>query len=151
MESQEDLSTNDWFAASAERVNSLAALYDAGQYALAIYVAGVSAECLFRAFRRRTGLPPRFDHNLKALSEEAGFPQLIPTRRREAYDSALIRLIVGWENKHRYRSEASMLRWLKARKLDRKIKGSAVKENARRMTVSAAEIFLIGETRWTKQ
>ena len=146
-----DLNADDWFAASAERARSLLALYDSRQYVLAMYVAGLSAECLFRAFRERARLPLRTDHNLAELSEEAGFPGTAPISQREVCKAAIGRLIAGWENKHRFRSGVAMRRWLKSKKLDRKIKGDPVKENARRMIESALELFGIGEELWTKR
>ena len=145
-----DLSAEDWFRAASERANSLTALYDIREYALAMYVAGLSAECLFRAHRERLGLPARTDHNLSELAAEAKFAASIPKSDRAAYELAMGRLIAGWENKHRFRSGESMRRWLKLRKLDRKIKGDPLKENARRMIGGAVALFNIGAKLWTK-
>ena len=146
-----DLNTDDWFAVASDHVDSLLLLYDNHRYALSMYVCGLSAECVFRAFRQRAGLAPRFDHNLQELAEEAAiFPPFKSTAESAAFQACVNRLAARWENKHRFRSGTAMRRWLKSHALDRQIKGDYLKENARRMAADAGKIFELGVLRWTK-
>lgn len=108
-------------------------------------------ECLFRAFRAKAGLPFTSDHRLDVLAEQGGFPDLIPAADRERYDAAIGRLVATWENKHRFRSRAAIERFLKSRKLDRKIKGEYVKENARRSVESPLTVFNLGASAWDRR
>jgi hypothetical protein len=142
------LSANDYLDAARQYAVALLELYRIEQYALTVYVSGLAAECLFRAFRAKKGLPFRSDHALHSLAREAGFPELIPGGEREKFDAALASLIVGWQNAHRFRSKEVMLRFMKSRKLDRKIKGDVVKERARRLCSSAVQLISLGERQW---
>jgi hypothetical protein len=142
------LTDDDYFDAAREHVSSLSGLYNEGHYALAIYVAGLAVESLFRAFRAKRKLPFRSDHPLKPLAEEAGFPALVPDRDRVRFDAALSDLIVSWRNAHRFRSNSAMRRFLNRLSLDRGIKGDFVKEWARRITSASIELVTLGEKRW---
>lgn len=141
---------DDYLAAAEEHAAALPPIYARGNYALAIYVSGVSVECLFRAYRSKRGLPPRFDHHLAPLSEEAGFPDLLPRADQSAYDAALSTLIAGWRNAHRFRSNEAMRRFLKGMELDRRIKGNYLKENANRMASAAITLVGLGVQQWQR-
>jgi hypothetical protein len=117
---------------------------------LTIYVAGLAAECLFRAFRAQKGLAFRSDHSLEALSRDAGFPGLIPSADRTRFDAALVDMILGWQNSHRFCSENAIRTYIKRRGLDRGVKGDAVKELARRLSSGAVELVQLGVMQWTK-
>lgn len=143
-----ELSPIEYFAAAQDHARALPAIYATGHYALTIYVSGVAAECMFRAFRAVKGLPFRSDHALKSLSDEADFPSLVPTGSRPRFDTALGELIVVWRNSHRFRSNDAMRRFLKRLKLDRGVRGDFLKENARRVSSSAIELMGLGARRW---
>ena len=123
-------------------------LYRDGHYALTTYVSGLSVECLFRGFRAKKGLPFRSDHSLEPLSEEAGFPELVPALDRQQFVTAFGELLLRWRNSHRFRSNDVLRRYLKGLKLDRGIKGDFVKENARIASSAAIEVIGIGVRLW---
>jgi hypothetical protein len=139
---------DDYIAAAGEYVATLSPLYARGDYSLTIYVSGLSVECLFRAYRKKRGLPFRSDHHLGSLAKEAGFPDLLPDTDRKRYDAALGTLITGWRNAHRFRSRDAMRRFLKGLELDRWIKGDYLKENARRISSAAIALVGLGVQRW---
>ena len=143
-----ELDADDYFAAAADHVEALPAIYNQGHYALAIYAAGVAVECLFRAFRERKGLPFRSDHPLSELALEAGFPDILPSRHRPRFHAALGGVSVRWRNSHRFRSNDAMRRFVKGLKLDRGIRGDFFKENARQASSSAVELINLGAKQW---
>ena len=142
------INATDYFQAALDHADSLATLYAGGHYALTLYVSGLAAECLFRAFRAKKGLPFRSDHSLELLAKEAGFPDLVPQGRRERYDAALSNLIIRWHNVHRFRSNVAAQRFLKDRKLDRKIDGNYLKTNAKLLSSGAIELVNLGVLKW---
>jgi hypothetical protein len=143
-----ELDADDYLAAAEEHAGALSPLYARGDYALAIYVSGLTVECVFRANRSKKGLAFRSDHLLGPLAKEAGFPDLLPHADRSAYDAALSTLITGWRNAHRFRSNEAMRRFLKGLELDRHIKGDYLKENARRMSSAAITLVGLGVQQW---
>jgi hypothetical protein len=143
-----EINAADYLDASRDHASSLAGLYNGGHYSLTLYVSGLVAECLFRAFRAKRGLPFTSDHVLQSLAEEAGFPELIPTPDRERFDAALSDLVVSWRNNHRFRSNRATRRFLKDMKLDRNIKGDFLKENARRISSGAIDLLTVGVLKW---
>jgi hypothetical protein len=138
----------DYLQASLDHAASLTVLYTGRHYALTIYVSGLAAECLFRAFRARRGMPFRSDHPLESLAKEAGFPDLVSAGQRERFGEALSNLIVRWRNSHRFRSNAAARRFLKDLKLDRGITGDFLKENARILFSGATELINLGVVKW---
>lgn len=143
-----ELGAEDYMQAARDHAAALAGLYSSGHYALTLYVSGLAAECLFRAFRAKKGLPFRSDHPLEALAREAGFPDLIPTGQRERFSAALTDIIIRWRNNHRFRSDVAARRFLKELKLDRGIKGDFLKENARRLFDQALGLVNLGVLKW---
>lgn len=143
-----EIGAADYLAAAKDHAAALPNLYLNRDYSLVIYVAGLAAECLFRAYRARRGLPFRSDHPLRPLSEEAGFPELVPLSQRERFDTALSDLIMRWHNSHRFRSNDSIRRFLKSRKLDRGIRGDFLKENARLLSSGTIEMVFLGAQQW---
>jgi hypothetical protein len=126
-----------YFHAAQEYMSELQALYDARQYRMLMYAAGVAVECMLRAYRCR--IDPEFDarHDLYQLSKDARFAALFPSAAIEKYSAALADVTTRWSNNHRYRSDAAMRAFLKRAKLDRGIKGDSLKENARRISNAA--------------
>jgi hypothetical protein len=143
-----ELDADDYLAAAQDHAVALSSVYTHGDYALTIYVAGVAVECLFRAFREKKGLPFRSDHPLSDMAAEAGFPDIIPERQRERFGAAMGDLIVRWRNSHRFRSNQAMRRFLKGLRLDRRLKGDFLKENARLVSSSAIDLVSLGVQRW---
>ncbi len=143
-----EINAEVYLNAAKEHAASLVLLYGGGQYVLTIYASGLAAECLFRAFRAKKGLPFRSDHPLASLAKEAGFPELVPDGHRETFDAALADLIVRCRNNHRFRSAVALRRFLKSLKFDRGIQGDFLKENARLLSSGALELINLGVLKW---
>lgn len=143
-----EINAEDYLMAAKNHTAALSALYQRGDYALTIYVSGLAAECLFRAFRARRNLPFRPDHPLSELAREAGFPDFLPDDQRTRADTVLNDLIVRWRNNHRFRSNDALRRFLKKYRLDRGIKGDFLKENARLLSSGTIELIYAGVEQW---
>jgi len=135
-------------AASVERAGSLRKLYDGRQYVLAMYVAGVAVEAMFRAYRCKVNQEFSSRHDLYALATEARFASHVPELYSASYAADLGIVAATWSNSHRYRSEAALRRFIKRGKLDRGIKGDALKENARRTVNAALGLVSLGARIW---
>ena len=133
---------------SKERAGVLQSLYDAGEHVLALYVAGVAVESMFRGFRAR--FDPNFDsrHDLYLLAASAKFSSLLPRALELEYAANLGSLYARWSNNHRFRSEVAMRQYLKRAKLDRGIKGDYLKENSRVPVNAAIELVSLGAKLW---
>jgi hypothetical protein len=134
--------------AAVEHVGVAIELYGASRFVLANYVAGLSAECMFRAYRHM--IDPEFDsrHELGKLYQLAGFGDVVPSNRIEDVTAALGDVVACWSNDHRFLSLAALRkRWAK-QKLFTRIKGDFVKEVVRRTVNAASLLVSIGEARW---
>jgi len=138
----------DYLSAAREHVHGARELYSMRRYVLAHYVAGLAVECLFRAYRLR--IDATFDerHDLRLLEKASGFSDIVPGSQRKIISAALGDVIARWQNDHRYRSEESLRRFLKERKLSLKVKGDFVKENSRRIANAALQLVNLGDTSW---
>ncbi len=129
-------------------------LYDekAG-YALSMYVAGVSVECMLRAFKmlRDTTFDER--HDLRRLFKASGMLSVDPVVLRargltgsqvqhhhRELQAALTIVYDLWSNDYRFASEDRLRAHLKSTKLDRGVKGDILKVNALAL-LNAAETF----------
>lgn len=137
--------------AAQDHAALLRVAYSHGNHALTVYISGLSAECLFRAFRAKKGMPFRSDHSLDGLSEDAGFPDALPQADRQRFVVTLAEVINRWRNSHRFRSNEALRRFLKGLKLDRGIRGDYVKENARIASSGALEVIAIGIRQWQRK
>jgi hypothetical protein len=117
-------------------------------YVLAHYVAGLSVECLFRAYRLRTDRAFDERHDLWVLAKTSGFLGICPAQSRPKINAALGDVVSRWQNDHRYRSNESLQRFLRKKKLHIKIKGDFVKENSRRIVNAAFELVNLGASVW---
>jgi hypothetical protein len=137
-----------YLEAAKERAGLLQFLYDADDYVVALYIAGVAVESMFRAFRAR--IDPRFDsrHDLYRLAADSRFASGVPASLADQYAADLGTLAVRWSNSHRYRSEAAARRYLKRARLDRGIKGDFLKENARLSVSAAIRLVSLGANIW---
>ena len=136
--------------AALERAGSLQPLYDEREYVLAIYVAGVAVESMFRAYRCQ--YDPEFSsrHDLYELAKESRFAERVPDALFAKYAADLGVVGARWSNAHRYRSEAALRRYIKRVKLDRGVKGDALKENARRIINAAFDLVTLGARIWKR-
>jgi hypothetical protein len=138
-----------YLTAAQEWLGTVESLYYRGFYTLALYVAGVAVESMFRAYRCR--IDPVFDsrHNLYELAKAARFIEIVPATRLDEYDSALSKVATRWTNNHRYRSDAAMRAFFRRAQLSRGIKGDFLKENCRRAIDGAFVLIRIGAEKWT--
>ena len=140
----------DYLCAAKEHVHGARELYSMRRYVLAHYVAGLAVECLFRAYRRR--IDKTFDerHDLRLLEKVCGFSDIVPDGQRKIISAALGDVVARWRNDHRYRSEESLRRFLKEKRLSLKIQGDFVKENSRRIVNAALQLVNLGDTSWKR-
>lgn len=139
-----------YFAAAQERVDEAKELYRSRRYVLSHYVAGVAVECMLRAYRFRRN--PEFDarHDLYKLFHSSDIRQVLKLEEFYAANSAVASVSFRWANDFRYRSTEDLTRFLKRIGADRGIKGSVLKENARRSVEAAAEVVRIGAKAWKR-
>ncbi len=133
--------------AALEHVVTARELYDLDRYVLTHYVAGLSVECIFRAYRYRAD--PVFDarHDLRELYKVSRFADIIPGEEDEIL-AALGLVVLRWNNNHRYRSPKSLRKYLTEAKVYRGVKGDFMKESARQIVNAADIIVRIGVRKW---
>jgi HEPN domain-containing protein len=138
----------DYVDAAQERLRNAKLLYEAAQYAFALYAAGVAVESLLRAYIVR--IEPVFEtaHNLPKLLNESKLRQVVTPDESELIDISLITLARRWKNDLRYTSNNRLRRRLKKLKLDRGRRGDFLKENCRIAIDMAATILRIGAAKW---
>ncbi len=142
------LNYNDYLEASAGRIETARRLHGIERYSAAIYFAGVSIECLLRAFIVRNN--PQFDqrHDLRELCKKAQLQELIhPADRRKA-DAWLGDVWTRWKNNYRFASDDRIRSEFKKLGHDRGIKGNFLKENSRVIVEAAYQLRTLGEKRW---
>lgn len=140
----------DYIEAASERITAARDLYVAHRYVDVLYLAGVAVECVLRAFAlERTN---EFDarHDLPSLMQVAALNQVMGSKAREDIAVALGEVWARWRNNYRYASDRRIRSDLKRRKLDRGIKGDALKENARIALEYALAIVNKGRFQWNK-
>lgn len=148
---------DDYYRTAIERYTEASYLYQYSQrlgedtqyYVLAVFLGGLAAECMFRAFDRRENPNGEFDPNHRIEHWSRKSP-LLPDDPRiyTEYAKTLNRLRSRWRSNHRYRDEKNMERWLRTEGLGRGVKGSIVKENCRILLSAVGEIIRAGRERW---
>jgi len=145
------LNGNDYLEASAFRIETARRLHEIGRYSAAIYFAGVSIECLLRAFITRED--PQFDqrHDLRELYKKA--PLLIRPKNNRQANAWLGDVWVRWKNNYRFASDDRlrtqfMRTQFKKLRLNRGFKGDFLKANSRIVVESAYQLRTLGEKRW---
>ncbi|MHC4445248.1 MAG: HEPN domain-containing protein [Planctomycetota bacterium] len=142
------LNDKDYLEASAFRIETARRLHRIGRYSAAIYFAGVSIECLLRAFIMRKD--PQFDqrHDLRELCKKAQLQALIrPADRRQA-DAWLGNVWMRWKNNYRFASDDRIRTQFRKLGHNRGIKGDFLKENSRIVVESAYQLRTLGARRW---
>jgi hypothetical protein len=153
-----------YYRSAQERIIEAGILYDRGRYGLAMYIGGLSVECLLRAFRFRKD--PVFDarHDLQLLFRQSGILRIHEERLelrgfepqrinetilefRAAHD-VVIRL---WRNDYRFAAEPHIRGWLNEIGALVGVKGDSLKANARRLIQSAQTIVNTGVMLWTSR
>ena len=123
-------------------------MLDTRQYPLANYLAGLSVECMLRAYSNY--LDDSFDarHDLRRWYEKSGLEAIVSAKQRAEVSIALSIVSAQWNNSQRYYSAELYRAEIKQAQLDRGIKGDPVKEVTRRTVDAALEIVVIGEAQW---
>lgn len=134
--------------AAHEHVIVAAELYASARYVMAHYVAGLSVECILRAYQVRRNAEFDAKHDLQKLSYSAKFPELFPKARFNEYQGLLAAVVVRWKNDFRYRSLKSLRSYLIRLHVHEGIKGDVVKESARRIVNAATTLVELGVTKW---
>jgi hypothetical protein len=140
-----------YFEAAQERSIESTLLHREARYPLAMYVAGVSAECMLRAHHTEGGT---FDerHDIVALLKGSALPNLghdAQVRLQEA----VVLINLHWRNTFRFASEASVRAYFREMKLDGR--GGDVERGADFLKVRSQElanacfvVIQIGVTKW---
>lgn len=159
-----DFSADHYGRAALERMSQAHHLYreGAGNYALAMYAAGLAVECMLRAFILRRG-KTEFEsrHDVLLLAKESGmlnvdYDQLkakgLTDKQIEEHESTLRGSINDvctlWRNNYRFASEARLLAHLKKMKLYVGVKGDPLKANALRLLDAAQQVIDKGVLQW---
>lgn len=128
-------------------------LHSKEHYALSHYLAGLSVECVFRAYRTR--FDPEFDsrHDLFRLFEAAKFSEVLPSKpdSYEKYMTALNYVATYWSNKYRFCSASRLLSHLKRMEVYLIVKskgGDLLKNSSRRMLTEADLLVSLGAEKW---
>lgn len=144
-----DFKAEKLLEASQERIETARRLYEAGRYVPAIYLAGVSVECLLRAYRIRKN--PQFDskHDLSSLLKESGIADFIRPKDQQKFSASLGEIWSRWKNDYRYASHGRLTSEFKRLKLYRGIKGDILKANTATVVNDTLLIINIGVLRWS--
>lgn len=153
-----------YYRAARERSVEASVLHDRQHFGLSMYVAGLSVECLLRAFLSRKS--PAFDsrHDLKILFRESGILRLHEDRleRRglaweqiqatvEEFRAAHDVVVRLWRNDFRFAAQAHIRGWLNQMGAYHGIKGDVLKVNARYLLTASRTIVDTGVFLWTSK
>ena len=97
--------------------------YDARQYALAHYIAGVAIECILRAHGLRADDEFTGRHDLVQLAGRADFFRLARSVKEDECASQVAEANLRWRSSHRYVTEAQLLSYLNRLGIDQRIRG----------------------------
>ncbi|CAN5252642.1 hypothetical protein BH09SUM1_BH09SUM1_16550 [soil metagenome] len=137
--------------ASLHRIADALELYKQDKYAGAIYYAGVSVECILRAYRVRQD--PEFDsrHDLEILEKSSGIATFIPENQGRHFAQQFTVVWSRWKNDYRYASDERLRSEFRRLKLYQGIKGDFLKENARITMAAALELVNQGVSQWNSK
>lgn len=133
--------------AAQEHITVALELHESQRYVLSHYVAGLSVECMLRAFKSR--VDPVFDerHDLRRLANKGRFLGHASEERQPGIAAALGEIVTRWDNGHRYRSERALRKFLTSRRLFAR-KGDVLKNSSRRIVNAALELVTFGAQKW---
>jgi HEPN domain-containing protein len=151
-----------YYRTALERMEQARLLYNQGRsYALAMYVSGVAAECILRAFKLLRD--PEFDerHDLLRLFKASGMisfdPAVLRARGltkqqsetfRGELRSAVNEAYILWANDYRFASEVRLRVHLRRISSARGVKGDLLKAEALRLYNAAHKFVEIGILLW---
>src|SRR5437870_2725902 len=158
-----EFTADHYFRASVERINQAQHLYRKGEgnYALAMYAAGLAVECLLRAYMVRRKREFESRHDLLLLFKESGMLGVDPDKlkargltdeqieeHQKTLWSSVNDVFILWQNNYRFASEARLLAHLKKMKLYRGAKGGLLKAKAYDLLKAAQRFIDQGVLQW---
>lgn len=147
-EQQREFRAETYVQAAREHVHVAVKLDEEREFVLAHYVAGLSVECIFRAYKSR--INPVLDerHDLRQLARSGRFLDRVSGEQQQRLAAALGEVVRRWDNAHRFRCEKALRKFLKDRRLFPR-KGDVLEDSSRRITNAAIEIVSLGVQQWT--
>lgn len=149
-----DFTHNDYYSASITRQADLSHLRsNPSSIIFSVYCAGVSIECMFRAYI--TKYTKEFDskHDLKKLYEKSQMANLLDEKEKEILTAAVKNANRIWFNELRYVSELRMKRKISHELIKKGLKG---KDIIKQIDIYHSDIFKasdliikIGQSKWT--
>ena len=88
--------------ASHEKFNAAVCAESGGHYAVSHYLAGVSVECMLRAYRWAIDPSSDVKHDLRKLMKNSGVLEKLPAKHQSIVRDALIEIARRWTISHRY-------------------------------------------------
>ncbi len=138
--------------AAQEHLNQARFLhYNARQYYLAHYIAGVAIECILRAHGLRADDEFTGRHDLHQLASRAKFFDLGRSEKSPDYAALINEATLRWRSNHRYFTEIQLLSYLNNTGIDQRIRGDKLKYNSQRMYDLAERIVGIGILKWKNE
>ena len=143
-----DFTAESYRIAALEHLQRAQEFHAEGHYFLAHYFAGVSVECLLRAFLLR--ISPEFDarHDLYQLARSSRFFDFVPYELQREYGFKFTTLNLRWRSSHRYATEEQWRDYLSGLKADFSLKGERTKNNSRTVLNIAYDIVSLGDNKW---
>ena len=122
-------------------------------YPLAYYLAGVSVECVLRAYMTLIGATFDDKHDLRKLAQSGSFLSFMPLSQRDDLQDALTEIYKRWDNAIRYCSKKPLRNFLVTGELTklqngRSIKGDLVIYQWNVLYKSSAKIITWGVNQW---
>ena len=142
------LTADEYYRAAQDHAEDAQLLYDEGRYVIAHYVAGLAVECMLRAYAVRNGAMFDGRHDLNKWFELARFDEVITEPRLETVSFAYNVVFIQWNSAQRYYSDVLLRALFRNTRLDRGIRGDAVKELTRRIVEAALLVVGEGTAQW---
>lgn len=134
--------------ASLSHIDVAQSLLEKKEFVLASYLAGLSVECMLRAYAHRVDSIFDGKHDLQNWLKKSRFDAVVPDDRQKDISADLSLVVSQWNNSQRYYSLELLRAELKSARLDRGIQGDFVKKLTRRLVSAALEIVTLGEEQW---
>ncbi|QTA92650.1 HEPN domain-containing protein [Desulfonema magnum] len=140
-----------YLEAAYERIDAARKLHNERHYPEAIYFAGVAVECLLLAYRTRENSDFESRHDLRKLLKESGMTDFIRQKDMIRLPALLGEVWSRWKNNYRFASYGRLTSEFRRLKLDRGIRGDALKLNSEIVIRNAIEIINLGVRRWNSE
>ena len=140
-----------WMA-SESRLGSAWTLLDSGDFAGAVYLGGLSVECVMQAIAIQTGKETDARHDLNLWLKKCP-ERFIDAVKRNETSTHWNRLVAVWNNRIRYLAWEGLLGYVRSNPLWNALKGEdepRMKQFVKRFVQSAQEIQKIGVSEWQR-